>query len=264
MIDLQYSKKAFENYLNDYDRKNEKIMLKIVHTYGVMECSKKIAEDMKLPAEDCELAQLIGLLHDIGRFEQIKRFDSFEPGTMGHAAYGAQLLFGPEKRLIRCFVEEDKWDEIIKTAIGHHSDYCLKGITNKRELMHAQIIRDADKLDNCRVKLETAIEILLGVTAEQVGMSEITPEVMRQFKNHKSILLETRKTKMDYWISYLAYFYDINFKATYESIRDNHYVDKIIGRIPYTNPDTGKQMEQIRNEMNLYIQNAIKENGNYK
>lgn len=41
MIDLQYAKKAFENYLNDYDQKNEKIKLKIVHTYGVMECSKK-------------------------------------------------------------------------------------------------------------------------------------------------------------------------------------------------------------------------------
>ena len=114
------------------------------------------------------------------------------------------------------------------------------------------------------MKLETAIDILMGVTAEQVGMSKITPEVMRQFKNHKSVLLETRKTKMDHWISYLAYFYDINFKATYESIRDNHYVDKIIGRIPYTNPYTGKQMEQIRNEMNLYIQNAINENENYR
>lgn len=71
MIDLQYAKKAFENYLNDYDQKNEKIKLKIVHTYGVMECSKKITEDMKLSAEDCELAQIIGLLHDIGRFEQL-------------------------------------------------------------------------------------------------------------------------------------------------------------------------------------------------
>ena len=219
MIDLQYAKKAFENYLNDYDQKNEKIKLKIVHTYGVMECSKKITEDMKLSAEDCELAQIIGLLHDIGRFEQLKCYNSFEPGTMDHAAFGVRILF--EERLIRRFVEENKWDEIIKTAIGHHSDYCLKGITNERELM-------------------------------------------RQFKNHKSVLLETRKTKMDYWISYLAYFYDINFKATYESIRDNHYVDKIIGRIPYTNPNTGKQMEQIRNEMNLYIQNAINENGNYR
>ena len=152
-----------------------------------MECSKKITEDMKLSAEDCELAQIIGLLHDIGRFEQLKCYNSFEPGTMDHAAFGVRILF--EERLIRRFVEENKWDEIIKTAIGHHSDYCLKGITNERELMHAQIIRDADKLDNCRVKLETAIETLLGVTAEQVGMSEITPEVMRQFKNHKFLHL---------------------------------------------------------------------------
>ena len=38
----------------------------------------------------------------------------------------------------------------------------------------------------------------MGVTAEQVGMSEITPEVMRQFKNHKSVLLETRKTIADW------------------------------------------------------------------
>lgn len=85
--------------------------------------------------------------------------------------------------------------------LDFHQYIQCKMIRYERELMHAQIIRDADKLDNCRVKLETAIETLLGVTAEQVGMSEITPEVMQQFKNHKSILLKTRKTKMNYWIS---------------------------------------------------------------
>ena len=148
MIDLQYSKIAFENYLNDYDRKNEKIKLKIVHTYGVMECSKKIAEDMKLPAEDCELAQLIGLLHDIGRFEQLKCYNSFEPGTMDHAAFGVKILF--EERLIRRFVEEDKWDEIIKTAIGHHSDYCLKGIKQIRNEMNLYIQNAINENGNYR------------------------------------------------------------------------------------------------------------------
>ena len=209
--DFDAAKAAFEAYLDEYDRADDKIHLKIVHTYGVVDAAEDIARRMGLGEEDVQLAKVIGLLHDIGRFEQLKCYNSFEPGTMDHAAFGVRILF--EERLIRRFVEENKWDEIIKTAIGHHSDYCLKGITNERELMHAQIIRDADKLDNCRVKLETAIDILMGVTAEQVGMSEITPEVMRQFKNHKSVLLETRKTKMDYWISYLAYFYDINFRG---------------------------------------------------
>ena len=148
MIDLQYAKKAFENYLNDYDPKNEKIKLKIVHTYGVMECSKKITEDMKLSAEDCELAQIIGLLHDIGRFEQLKCYNSFEPETMDHAAFGVRILF--EERLIRRFVEEDKWDEIIKTAIGHHSDYCLKGIKQIRNEMNLYIQNAINENGNYR------------------------------------------------------------------------------------------------------------------
>ena len=148
MIDLQYAKKAFENYLNDYDQKNEKIKLKIVHTHGVMECSKKITEDMKLSAEDCELAQIIGLLHDIGRFEQLKCYNSFEPGTMDHAAFGVRILF--EERLIRRFVEENKWDEIIKTAIGHHSDYCLKGIKQIRNEMNLYIQNAINENGNYR------------------------------------------------------------------------------------------------------------------
>ncbi len=37
---------------------------------------------MHLTEEDTELARIIALLHDIGRFEQLKRFDSFEPTTM--------------------------------------------------------------------------------------------------------------------------------------------------------------------------------------
>lgn len=121
-------------------------------------------------------------------------------------------------------------------------------------MLHAQIIRDADKLDNCRVKLENPIETMLGVPEEAVGMSEISREVMQQFENQTAVLLETRRTKMDYWLSYLAYFFDINFKVTYEIINDNHYVDKLIGRIPYINPKTRKEMERVRAELNQYIQ----------
>lgn len=252
MVDLRNAKEALENYLDGYERENDKVKLKIIHTYGVVECSRKIAEGLKLSEEDCKLAQIIGLLHDIGRFEQLKCYDSFESETMNHAAYGVKILF--EEGMIRRFVKEDKWDGIIKMAIARHSDYSLQGITDERELLHAQIIRDADKLDNCRVKLENPIETMLGVPEEAVGMSEISREVMQQFENQTSVLLETRRTKMDYWLSYLAYFFDINFKVTYEIINDNHYVDKLIGRIPYINPKTRKEMERVRAELNQYIQ----------
>ena len=148
--------------------------------------------------------------------------------------------------MIRQFVEENTWDSVIRTAIAKHSDYKLEGIEDSRELMHARIIRDADKLDNCRVKLEDPIETMLGVSAEEVGKTKISPEVMEQVYRKESILSQTRKTKMDYWISYLAYFFDINYEATFQIIREQNYVDRLINRIPYSNPETVAKMEEVR------------------
>ena len=105
-IDFKVAKQAFESYLDEYDREDDKIQLKIVHTYCVVDAAEEIATRMHLREEDVQLAKIIGLLHDIGRFEQIKRFHSFEPGTMDHAMYGADILFGPEQ-MIRRFVTAD-------------------------------------------------------------------------------------------------------------------------------------------------------------
>lgn len=243
-MDFNYAVRRFEEYLNHYDRGNDKVRLKITHTYGVVECSKEIGKRLGLSDEDIALAGLIALLHDIGRFEQLKRYDSFEPGTMDHAAFGAEILF--EEGMIRDFVREGAWDRIIYTAILKHSDFKLTGIEDERELLHARLIRDADKLDNCRVKLEDAVETLLGVSAGEAGESEISPAVMEQFMKKESIRSETRRTKMDYWISYLAYFFDINFDVSRDIIREQRFAQRIIDRIPYSNPRTAEQMEQVR------------------
>lgn len=254
-MDLQNAKKRFEEYLSHYDRENDKVRLKITHTYGVTEYSRQIAVRMGLSGEDQELAQLIGMLHDIGRFEQLKRFDSFEPDTMDHASFGVQILFG--EGMICDFIEDRKWDGIIRTAIARHSDFKLDGIKNEHELLHARLIRDADKLDNCRVKLEDTIETILGVSAEEVGKTKISQRVMDQFMREESILSSMRETKMDYWLSYLAYFYDINFKASMEIIDENNYIEKLIQRIPYSNPQTKSQMEDVRDMLLQYCKRRL-------
>lgn len=254
-MNLQHAVQSFEAYLDDYDREDDKIRLKITHTYGVVAYSKKIAQKMGLSEEDTKLAQIIGLLHDIGRFEQIRRFDSFEPATMDHAQFGVKILF--EEGMIRQFLEEDEWDPIIETAIARHSDFRLEGIQDERTLLHARIIRDADKLDNCRVKLEDPVETFMGALAEEVGKQSITPAVMEQFRKKESIYSPLRKTKMDYWVSYLAYFFDINFRASLEMIREENYVARLVGRIPYSNPETAREMREIQESLERYVNGEV-------
>lgn len=243
-IDFKVAKAAFEKYLDEYDRTDDKIHLKIVHTYCVVECAEEVATRMHLGQEDIQLAKIIGLLHDIGRFEQIRRFHSFEPGTMDHAVYGAELLFGKEQ-MIRRFVKEDSFDRLIETAIAKHSDFRLEGITDERTLLHARLIRDADKLDNCRVKLEESMETLLDMDEETVGASEISPNVWASCLTEESVLSADRVTGMDYWMSYLALYFDINFPETYQIIRENNYIDRIAARVSYSREDTKEKVAHL-------------------
>lgn len=249
-MDFERAKQKFEEYLDGYDRADDKINLKIIHTYQVVECSGEIARRMKLSEEDTDLAKMIGLLHDIGRFEQLKRFNSFDPGMMNHAKYGAEILF--RQGMVREFLEEDTWDDIIYMAIDRHSDFQLEGIEDERTLMHAKIIRDADKLDNCRVKLEEKLETLLEKPLDVPGQDVISDEVWRSCQEQKSILSESRKTSMDYWVSYVAYFYDINYKETMEIILENDYISQIIHRITYKNPETRAKMEILEQQILEY------------
>ena len=260
MIDMKKARTEFDRYLDGFDRNNEKITLKVVHTNEVVRCSREIARRMNLPQEDQELAELIALLHDIGRFEQVRKYNSFEPATMDHAHFGVELLFGSKKPWIRSFVVSDRWDEIIREAIGCHSDYSLGSIKDKRILLHAKLIRDADKLDNCRVKLADDMKVLVGIDAEEVGAQSVTDGVFRTCLEGKSVRSADRVTKIDYWISYIAYFFDINFRETFQIIKENNFVNRIIDRIPYSNPDTREKMERIRQLVNDYIELHTKGN----
>lgn len=112
---------------------------------------------------------------------------------MDHAAYGVQVLF--EKGMIRRFVPENQWDDVIHTAIALHSNFKLENISNPRTLLHARLIRDADKLDNCRVKLEDDLPVFMGMSGEDIGAQTITPKVYDTVLSNQCIYSPDRVTK---------------------------------------------------------------------
>ena len=84
-------KEAFASYARNYNPEDEKVHLKIVHTYKVAELCRKIAESLSLAPEDVELAWLLGMLHDVGRFEQLRRYNTFnDADSIDHALFGAE------------------------------------------------------------------------------------------------------------------------------------------------------------------------------
>ena len=95
IIDRQRVKEQFASYTRNYDPTDPKIALKIAHTYRVADHCEEIARSLGMNDEDIEIAWLLGMLHDIGRFEQVKRYGTFyDNQSVDHAEFGADLLFG--------------------------------------------------------------------------------------------------------------------------------------------------------------------------
>ena len=141
MIDINKAKEFYKKYISNYNPEEPRIALKIAHIYRTAEEAKSIAENLKLNEEDTLLAELIGLLHDIGRFEQVKKYNTLVDSiSVNHGEYGVKVLF--EDGLIRSFIEDNQYDEIIKKAIlNHNKNNIDSNITDERELLHCKIMR---------------------------------------------------------------------------------------------------------------------------
>ena len=246
MISIEKAKKAFECFVQQFDITDPKIDLKIRHTYGVMEACDYLAQKLQLSEIDHQLALLIGLLHDIGRFEQLTRFNSYDDTLLSHAQCGLEVLFDDKSGIIRQFIDTDQYDSILFHAIKNHSEFAIADGLTEQELLHAKLIRDADKLDNFRVKTKDSIPAMLDVQEEELGCEDITDAIFETFCNHQLILKSDRKTHMDMWISYLAFIFDFNFPASFQYVLEHNYIHQNIDRIPYSNPDTAIKMKEIK------------------
>ena len=258
-MNFKKAEKAFKEYLNAYNAEDGSIALKIRHTYEVVRKSEYIAKGLGLDKENIELAKIIALLHDLGRFEQIKVFNEFNDKKIDHAEYGVKTLF--DDKMITRFVEDRKYDNVIRKAIYNHNKFKIESNLSDNELLHCKIIRDADKLDNFRVKQKDKLEDMFPkiYNSKTINYETITDKVYEDFMKNKCIKLEDRKTIIDYWVCVIAFVFDLNFNISLQYVKEKNYIDILIDRIEYKNYDTKQKMENIRISAKKYIKNNLGE-----
>lgn len=250
MIDILEAKKVFKEYIKGYNPNDEKVKLKIAHIQRVSQIAKKLAEELELSEEDIKLAELIGLLHDIGRFEQIKRYHTFvDKDSINHGKLGVEILF--EEGLIEKFIKDREYDEIIKKAILNHNKGNIEENLTSRELIHAKIIRDADKVDIFYVLTVGDKKAIW--ESEDLSNDIISKEIYREFIEEKYIDYNNRKTSADILISHFAYIYDFNFSYSLNIIKENNYIDKLYKRFIFNNKETMKMYNNVYNIAKKYV-----------
>ncbi len=278
-IDRKKVKNVFKKYTDNYDTSDEKIKLKVDHTYRVAALSERIARSLGLGDDDTNLAWLIGMLHDIGRFEQLKNYGTFSDAeSIDHAHYGVELLF--EDGLIEKFVSENAAKDlkgtkdlketavkseseeketkeiseldILRKAIWNHSAYRVEEGLSERVKMFCNIIRDADKIDILKVNYDVTLEVIYDVTTEELKNSRVTDEVMKAFMEHHAVLRSLKKTPIDNLVGHAALVFELVYNESFKIVKEQGYIEKMLSYIS-DNQDTVKKFEIMHNDMNKFL-----------
>lgn len=234
----------FNEYVSNYDMDDYDIKYKYNHSIRVRKICEVLANLLHLNEEDTYIITTIGLLHDIGRFEQKKILGKFSNKKFDHAEYGAMILF--EDGLIEKFNVDNKYYDIMEFAIRNHSRYHIEDTDDERKLFFTKLIRDADKLD-----IFDAYTYLHAYSFADV-VDDVTNEVAIQFKKHEPINIKIKKNRADALLITIAFVYDINFIESLKIISEQNYLDEL-----YKTLKNGEKYKQYFECAKDYIKERI-------
>ncbi|MDE7030462.1 MAG: HD domain-containing protein [Lachnospiraceae bacterium] len=250
-IDRQKALHAFREYTSRYDPSDEKVKLKIDHTYRVCGLCQQIAAQSDFDAYETELAWLTGLLHDVGRFEQLRRYGTFiDAQSIDHAEFGADILFREGK--IRDYVADDSEDELLENVVRCHSAYRVPAQFTERERRFADLLRDADKIDILKVNIIVPIEEIYNVTTYDLRHCAVSEEVLQAFYEEHAILRSLKKTPVDNVVGHISLAYELVYPVSFRLVCEQGYLDRLMN-FQSKLPQTNAQFAKIREKMTAYM-----------
>ena len=250
-IDRQKAIAAFAEYTEKYDISDEKVKLKIDHTYRVCALCEQIAAQSGFDKDEVELSWLTGLLHDVGRFEQLRRYGTFiDAQSIDHAEFGADILF--KEGSIRDYVEDTSEDELFEKAVRCHSAYRVPQNYTQREKKFADLLRDADKIDILKANIIVPIEEIYDVTTYDLKHCKVTEEVMQAFYEEHAVLRSLKKTPVDNVVGHISLVYELVYPVSRRIVHEQGYLDRLMD-FRSELPETNEQFARIREKMNAYM-----------
>lgn len=252
-IDRVLVRRAFATYIEAYDISDPKIKLKVDHTYRVASLCDRIARSIDMSQSDVDLAWLLGILHDIGRFEQVRRYGTFNDAiSVSHAALGVSVLF--DDGHINDYLPKATQEtlELVKTAVATHSDYRLQSGIADRTRVFCDILRDADKIDILKANTLTPTADIFDVPEEQIEASPVSQRALDGFYEHRTLRRDERTSPADSLISYACFVFELVYPESVRIAQEQGHVFDVLRR-PYTNSQTTQTMHKLEEHMRSWI-----------
>ncbi|MGE4586150.1 MAG: HD domain-containing protein [Mangrovibacterium sp.] len=260
---LESGKQFFEDYTKKLIKNKEytiaeNLQMKKNHSLRVAALSALIAGKLELDEEECKLAEFIGLMHDLGRFPQFEKYQSFDDlKTEDHGLLSVGVLEAEDFFLSM----PENVRELIVRTIEMHNKLAFTS-KDKQVILYSQILRDADKLDIW----EVAVSFLkrdgsFGLPSISFNLPKapgISEAVVKSILNGKAVDKKELQTLNDFKLFLMALVFDLNFKVSFQLLNEKQLISRIYETLPKRD-DVINVYRQIR----LFIENKfVEQRGN--
>jgi HD superfamily phosphohydrolase YqeK len=207
--------------------------IKREHSVRVANISLYLAKKLELSEEQSQIAYLIGVFHDTGRFSQVAEYDTFsDDKSVDHGDLAVKIL--QEESFF------DKMDltnkNLILTAVQNHNKYKLNDGLTEEEALYSKLIRDADKLDILKVLTDyysnPKTKPNHTLTWDLPKGSVVSAAVAKEVLSGKMVSKKNLVSEIDAKIMQMSWVYDLNFRPSIELLIKNRFLEIIYNTLP--------------------------------
>ncbi len=225
----------FKEYVKAFDSDDpvdqRNIDIKVEHSYRVGDAVRDIGQSAGLNATELKLAEAAALFHDVGRFEQYKRYKTFsDHRSVNHAELGVRIL--EENRVLRNIPEPGR--NILLHAVSNHNRLAIPEGESETNRFFSSLVRDADKLDIWRVVCEhyRSGNDGNGVSLGLPDTPGVSLTVYNDLMEHKMVLMSHLRNVNDFKLLQIGWVYDVTFPKTLELLSQRRYLEILRETLP--------------------------------
>ncbi|MFA0889398.1 MAG: HD domain-containing protein [Synergistales bacterium] len=206
------------------------LALKLHHSYRVSGEAERIARKLGYDSALVTQAEVLGLLHDVGRFPQYRDFGTFyDAASVDHGELGWETV---SKSGVLQFLEEGSRLAILDGIRYHNKKEIPLGV-RPESLDMVRLVRDADKLD---------VFELVQRYLEEGRIRELLPRIPETGKISGDLLKALAETgrasysqvasMADFLLVQLSWVFDLNYGPSFQRILDRRVIERIENRLP--------------------------------
>ena len=239
---------VFNKYVKKFDMNKGNVKTLYFHSLRMMDLCKDIATNLGIfTEEEIVVCGFIGLFHDIGAFDNNKKYIIFQDDDCSKKTL--EILFEKDK-LMRDITENEKYDDVIKVSIYCQSKYGLPKGLNDKLLTFCKIIKDAHSIDEFKIfanypYMDTCIDCF---------PSSI---VYDTFKKYSVISNKVSDNSADSVLEVLSLVFGINYHYSFVLLNQEESVNKLINSLKISNENIRSFFNQIATIINMYIDRKI-------